>query len=309
MAKLYWRLIILITILSLPFHLEARKQVQASCSVRDGFLEIPLAEAKVTLLDADSVKIQDIEIVKFTEPDGRLLIAQVFVTLDCGKKYILHGTLDGYDDAWLDIDVPQDASAQINPGDLNFHRRQTTTLDGIVVKATKVKMVWKGDTLVYNADAFNLPKGSMLDDLIRQMPGVTMNDNGEIFVNGRKVDELLLGSKSFFRGKSEVLLRNLPYYTVKNIKVYDKQSEMSECDGRQSQAGIQQRNHSQRGGRSRLFKKIPRPCLPAGICRSFPFLPGGQPQQCEREPPHRAVGQLDSREAAKIASHHPECGR
>ena len=47
-----------------------------------------------------------------------------------------------------------------------------------------------------------------------------MNDNGEIFVNGRKIDELLLGSRSFMGGNKKVLLENLPYYTVKNLKVY-----------------------------------------------------------------------------------------
>lgn len=90
------------------------------------------------------------------------------------------------------------------------------------VTATRLKMYYKGDTLVYDALAFKLPEGSMLDDMIRQMPGVTMNDGGEIFINGRKVDELLLGSRSFMGGNSKVLLENLPYYTVKNVKVYEK---------------------------------------------------------------------------------------
>ncbi len=45
-----------------------------------------------------------------------------------------------------------------------------------------------GDTLVYDASAFNLPEGSMLDDLIRQLPGAELRENGEILVNGRKVD-------------------------------------------------------------------------------------------------------------------------
>lgn len=97
--------------------------------------------------------------------------------------------------------------------------------------ATKLKMYYKGDTLIYDASAFKMPEGSMLDDLIRQMPGVTMNDEGEIFVNGRKVDELLLGSRSFFGGNSKVLLENLPYYTVKHLKVYEKENELSRGAG------------------------------------------------------------------------------
>ncbi|MDY0153408.1 MAG: hypothetical protein RBR72_02380 [Prevotella sp.] len=59
----------------------------------------------------------------------------------------------------------------------------------VVVKATRVKIVFKNDTVVYNADAFNLPNGSMLDELIRQLPGVKLTDTGEIFLNGKKVDK------------------------------------------------------------------------------------------------------------------------
>ena len=110
---------------------------------------------------------------------------------------------------------------QLNGGDLNE----------VVITATKVQMVYRGDTLVYNADAFNVPEGSMLDALIRQMPGVELHDNGEIYVHGRKVDFLTLNGNDFFRGKSKVMLDNLPYYTVKNIEVYEKQTEKSEWLG------------------------------------------------------------------------------
>ena len=108
-----------------------------------------------------------------------------------------------------------------------MHKMRNINLKEVVVTATRVKFFWRGDTLVYDATAFNLPEGSMLDDLIRQLPGVTMNDRGEIFVNGRKVDELLLGSRTFFGGNKKVLMENLPYYTVKNLKVYEKQTDRS----------------------------------------------------------------------------------
>ena len=65
-------------------------------------------------------------------------------------------------------------------------------LQEVTVTATKVKMYYRGDTIVYDATAFKLPDGSMLDDLIHQMPGVTIDEYGQIFVNGRKIDELQL---------------------------------------------------------------------------------------------------------------------
>ena len=105
------------------------------------------------------------------------------------------------------------------------HHFEGGSLGEVVVKATKVKMVWKGDTLVYNADAFNVPEGSMLDGLIKQLPGVELTEEGEIFVHGKKIDNLTLNGADFFKGKNKVMLDNLPYFTVKNIQVYNKQTE------------------------------------------------------------------------------------
>ena len=93
----------------------------------------------------------------------------------------------------------------------------------------------RGDTIVYNADAFNLPQGSMLDALIRQLPGAELKENGEIFVNGRKVDYLMLNGKDFFKGDNRVMLDNLPYYTVKNLQVYNRTTDASRYLGRDVQ--------------------------------------------------------------------------
>ena len=75
--------------------------------------------------------------------------------------------------------------------------------------------------------------GSMLDDLIHQMPGVTINDDGQIFVNGRMVEELQLGSRTFMRGNKKVLMENLPYFTVKDIKVYEQDTDLNRAMGYQ----------------------------------------------------------------------------
>ena len=117
---------------------------------------------------------------------------------------------------------------RFNLPDLDMKRKskfKDQILDELVVTATKVKMFYRGDTIVYNADAFNVAEGSMLDALIKQMPGTELTKEGEIFVNGRKVENLLLNGKDFFRGKNKLMLENLPYYTVKEIKVYDQTPE------------------------------------------------------------------------------------
>lgn len=100
-----------------------------------------------------------------------------------------------------------------------------------VVKATRIKMFYKGDTLVYNADAFNVAQTESLRKLVEQLPGATMTD-GEIRINGKRVDNLLVSGKNFFQGNIQAALDNLPAYIVSRIKVYDKAGEQSELTGR-----------------------------------------------------------------------------
>lgn len=98
------------------------------------------------------------------------------------------------------------------------------TLGEVVVTASKIKMVMRGDTVVYNADAFELANGSMLDALVRQLPGVELK-GGRIYVNGEFVDNLLVNGRNFFRGNPKIALDNLPAYMVDKVKVYRRESD------------------------------------------------------------------------------------
>ena len=225
----------IVSLMALTFTLSAFSQSIVFGTVQDAFLKTPLPEAKVSLLlAADSTVIIDsIPVHKNLRDDGTLKSVQFQLypkKETC--KYLLRGRLDGYEDGYLPLDIDGNNGQVIVLDDpLELRRVRQVDLKEVVVTSTKVKMYYRGDTIVYDATAFKLPDGSMLDDLIRQMPGVTMNDAGEIFVNGRKVDDLLLGSRKFMKGNKKVLLENLPYYTVKNLKVYEKLSDMSEALG------------------------------------------------------------------------------
>lgn len=110
-------------------------------------------------------------------------------------------------------------------------------LNEVVVTATKVKFYTKGDTLVYNADAFQLQEGSMLDALVAQLPGAELKPDGRIMVNGKFVESLLLNGRDFFKGDNTVLLDNLPAYMVHQVKVYTEESETSKLLGRKVDDG------------------------------------------------------------------------
>ena len=210
---------------------QTQREIELSGTVEDGFLKIPLSHAKVLVCRADSsVLVDSAAIFTAYNRDLKPLFAKYTtkVTTDA-KELLVHARLKGYDDVWQRVSIGKQTEVEVPT--LEMRKMREVDLGEVVVKATRVKMFYRGDTIVYDATAFKLPQGSMLDDLIRQMPGVTLNEAGQIFVNGRMVDELMLGSRSFMKGNKQVLMENLPYYTVKDIKVYDRQSDKSKALG------------------------------------------------------------------------------
>lgn len=212
---------------------ENMRRVNFYGQVKDGFTGADLP-AKITLMKGDST-IVDTTTAKFaTDYD---LAGYFFANKPVEKgRYIMKAELDGYDLAYVEKNI---RFIGRNVGFefplITMHRRMdsyTHELGEVKVTGTMVKLVHKGDTLVYNARAFKVPEGSMLDALIRQLPGAELRSNGDILINGRKIDNLTLNGDDFFRGSNSVMLNNLPYFTVNQIKVYNKQTERSRKVGR-----------------------------------------------------------------------------
>ena len=206
--------------------------IEIQVDIEDDFLKIPLRHVKVSILSPDSIQIVDsLKSISLEDGNGKLQKEIYYTTIKKEEKgYLMHATLSGYEEVWQSISIGNKDESIIVPT-IKMRKSLTANLDEVVISASKVKMYYKGDTIVYNADAFNLPDGSMLDALIKQLPGVTMNEHGQIFVNGRLVEELLLGSRTFFGGNKRILMENLPYFTVKDLKVYEKQTTRSEALG------------------------------------------------------------------------------
>lgn len=186
---------------------------------------------KAELLTADSVVVDTFTVGVKSKKVGSDA-AWLFSIKTDGRlpAYIVRLSKRGYDTHH--IDVPAGDYRNKRFVDLGRTLMRFTppsqVLGEATVTATKVVFFHRGDTLVYNADALNLPDGASLDAIINQLPGVQLKGNGEIFVNGRKVEKLMLNGKDFFNDDNELMLENLPAYMVKHIDVYEKKSEMSE---------------------------------------------------------------------------------
>ncbi|MCO6026101.1 TonB-dependent receptor family protein [Prevotella cerevisiae] len=145
-------------------------------------------------------------------------------------KYIIKAERIGYEDAYTNCELKSHREFALLPKPIRMTKIRQ--LKEVTVIATKIKMVMRGDTIVYNADAFNLAEGSMLDALIAKLPGSKMTKDGQIFVNGKRIQSLLVDGNEFFSGNPQLALENLPAYTVKKIKVFSKSGAASNIMGR-----------------------------------------------------------------------------
>lgn len=109
-------------------------------------------------------------------------------------------------------------------------------LDSIVLKskpATKEeleviselrKMYEKGDTIIFNAMAYEMPTGSVLLELVRRMPGL-FYDGSELTYNGRKIEEIKLNGDNFFAHDLSIALKNMPSEKIRSLKVYEESKD------------------------------------------------------------------------------------
>ncbi len=116
----------------------------------------------------------------------------------------------------------------INIGRLQMRRKMADRerhLSEATVTATRIKFYFDKDTLVYNASAFITQEGFVLSDIMAKMPGITVEPDGEIYSNGRKVETMLLNGKDFFDSDRQTLMENLPAFMVKSVSLYNKDKD------------------------------------------------------------------------------------
>ena len=181
--------------------------------------------AKITLMTADSVVIDTItaQIEEMPYDNGYSKAYYVFKDAVTSKgKYIIKAEKEGYDVCYMNCELRSTREDYIGVKQIRMTKIVEHELKGVTVVASKVKMVMKGDTIVYNANAFNLAEGNMLDALIARLPGAKLEKDGRIYVNGKFIQSLLVNGQEFFAGNPKLALENLPAYTVNKIKVYNK---------------------------------------------------------------------------------------
>ncbi len=107
----------------------------------------------------------------------------------------------------------------------------TTELMEVVIKTAKATLSIRGDTVEYDASSFKVPPGSTVEDLLRRLPGIEVDADGNIRAQGKDVKRVYVDGKTFFSDDPKAATKNLGAETISKVQVYNEKSEQAKLTG------------------------------------------------------------------------------
>ena len=144
-------------------------------------------------------------------------------------NYLLHVSFVGFDPLYQPLRITGKTNP-VNVGKLALSDGSIMLGEAVVIgKAPEV--VVRNDTVEYNADSYKTTEGSVLEDLLKKMPGVEVDSEGKITVNGKEIKKVLIDGKEFFSDDPKVASKNLPTKMIEKVQVLDRLSDMARMTG------------------------------------------------------------------------------
>ncbi len=142
------------------------------------------------------------------------------------KSYELKATLIGYNDIRRTVFIKTRTE---NTG-LLLMSEQVKSIKGIEVTGQIPAAQQKGDTTELNANAFKTNPDAVAEDLVKKMPGITV-ENGTVKAHGEEVKKVYVDGKTFFGDDPTVAMKNLPADIIDKVQIFNKLSDQSELTG------------------------------------------------------------------------------
>ena len=214
-------LLMLLMILFSPMAFAQQSGVNVTGSIVEQGSDTPIEQASVRVLNVkDSAMVRGVVSAR----NGSFTLKNV-------KKgsYLLHITFIGYDPLYQPLQITGKKNP-VNVGKLELSDGAIELGEAVVIgKAPEVTV--RNDTVEYNADSYKVTEGSVLEDLLKKMPGVEVDSEGKITVNGKEVKKVMVDGKEFFSDDPKVASKNLPAKMIDKLQVLDKKSDMAQMTG------------------------------------------------------------------------------
>lgn len=188
--------------------------------VVDTAQKIALPYTTVSLVAA-----KDSSLVSFalSNDEGRFTISGITKP----GNYLLSATYVGYGAVWLPVKVELGKKVDIG----NLILTDIKYLKEVVVTAKRPPIEMKNDTLEFNTENFKTQPNAVVEDLLKRLPGVTIDADGTVRVNGQKINRVLVNGREFFTGDPKMATKNLDADAVDKVQLFDKKSAQSEFTG------------------------------------------------------------------------------
>ena len=144
-------------------------------------------------------------------------------------KYVLKISYIGFITQNIPLQLSEKAPAK-NVGTIEL-QSDAVMLSEAVITAEAPPVTVKADTTEYNASAYRVAEGAMLEELVKKIPGAEVDKDGKITLNGKEIKKIMVDGKEFFSDDPSVSMKNLPANMVEKVKAYDKKSDMARITG------------------------------------------------------------------------------
>ena len=149
------------------------------------------------------------------------------LTLEQNQAYTFKVSYLGYDTQNIDVSIDESSTAFEKHIVLKESRESLSAVE----LSYKMPVLIQGDTIVYNAESFITGTEKKLEDVLEKLPGIDIDDNGEVEVEGKKVEKVLVEGKEFFDGDSKIATQNIPANAVDKVQVLKNYNEVSGMRG------------------------------------------------------------------------------
>jgi len=219
MKKVYF-LLIFVLFTTMSMMAQAQSGGSITGKLIDKETEEPVAQANVRILkQADSTFVSG----KASDNTGAFAIPV------SNGAYIVHISYIGYNDVYRNVEVSS-SRPQARLGNVIL-TTDNILLSETVVTAKAAEITVKGDTLEYNADSYKVTESAVVEDLLKKMPGVEIDSEGKITVNGKEIKKILVDGEEFFSDDPKVASKNLPAKMVDKLQVLERRTEQAQMTG------------------------------------------------------------------------------
>ena len=179
----------------------------------------PVAQTTVKLLRSDSTLVTG----GLTSLEGKFR-----VSAPKAGTYILQVTCVGFKPYTKRVSVSDEKDVSLGTLEL---KPDAIMLKGTTVTGNAAKVIVKADTFIYNASAYRTPEGSVVEELVKRLPGAQVDDDGKITINGKEVKKIKVDGKEFMTGDTKTAMKNLPTSIIERVRAYDQKSDLARVSG------------------------------------------------------------------------------